>query len=108
MAPTEAEIVILATADVYEGGAWKTLLIYRDTEGVALERIHRESGKRERFRLSHKELAGIAPAAERLLSTLSNAPAPSAEGSTGSPPISRGSRERGNSPSSRPPQRSLF
>lgn len=89
MAPTDQEIVILATADVYEGGAWKTLLIYRDAEGVALERIQRENGKRERFRLSRKELEGLAPAAERMLSILSNVPAPSVGGSTNSPPASK-------------------
>jgi hypothetical protein len=100
MALADGRIVIVATADVFEGGKWKTLLIYRDSEGLALERIHRESGKRDRFRLTREELAGLAAAAELLLSTLSNATAPSAGGSTDSPPASRASRGPDNSRSS--------
>lgn len=81
----------MATADVYEGGKWKTLLIYRSEDGVTLERVHRESGRRDRFELSREELAGLAPAAERLVRTLSNAPAESAGVSTPSRPAYKAS-----------------
>lgn len=89
-------VILVATADVFEGGKWKTLLIYRSEDGVALERVHRESGRRERFELSNEELAGLAPAAERLVRTLSSADAPSVDASTPSRPASKASSAQGS------------
>ena len=83
----------MATADVFEGGRCKTILIYRDGDGIALERIDRtRANRRTSMKLTAEELDGILEAWPRLKERLSNAGARSAAGSTSSRPAYKASQ----------------
>ena len=103
MARTEDGRFIIMSAHevcVGEDKAWKTILIYRAGEGIAIERRSLTSAKVERLDISLGELTGLAPAASNLASILQNADVPPVEPAIGSPKGFRASPARGNSPSS--------
>ena len=106
MALAKGEWLVVASADVALGPGGKTLLLYHMERGIELVRTNRH-GRKERFPLTPEELAGLAGAAENLHATLSNAGALNADAAMRSPPTSKGSPARVNSPSSNP-QRPLL
>ena len=95
----------MSAKQIFESPRCKTNLIFRDGDGIRIERIDRQTSQRVSIRLNVAELDGLMAAWPEMKDFLHSAGALTAEQGMPSPSGSKGSPEPARSPSSPSPRR---